>query len=30
MVCDLGDLITLPAELKTMRFRGVVTYPVEY
>jgi hypothetical protein len=30
MVSDLGDLLTLPNELKTMRFRGVVTYPVEY
>ena len=30
MVSDLGDLLTLPSELKTMRFRAVVTYPVEY
>ena len=30
MVSDLGDLLTLPTELKTMRFRAVVTYPVEY
>ena len=30
IISDLGDLLTIPAELKTMRFRGVVTYPVEY
>jgi len=30
IVSDLGDLLTIPAELKTMRFRGVVTFPVEY
>ncbi len=30
MLSDLGDMMTIPAELKTMRFRAVVTYPVEY
>lgn len=30
MLSDLGDMLTIPAELKTMRFRAVVTYPVEY
>ncbi len=29
MISDLGNLLTVPSELKTMRFRGVVTYPVE-
>lgn len=30
MLCDLGDLLTVPNEMLTMRFRAVVTYPVEY